>query len=224
MSNYRELPPPADLARYLSCLWTRHTTADDESLEPRVLPDSCIDIVWIGGSPPVVVGPATAAVIPRLAPDTPIAGVRFRPGMAPCLLGLPASEIRDTEALLSDIWRSGTAQLVEQAGAHPSAGVMLAALVRELRWRLPNAGAEDGLVLEAVALVTRDPASRVGRISTELGLSERHLRRRFEASVGYGPKTLARVMRLQRTLRLARDGQQTCPDLATLAMMAGYAD
>ena len=53
-------------------------------------------------------------------------------------------------------------------------------------------------------------------------MSERHLRRRFESSVGYGPKTLARVLRLQRFLALARAD----PDegLAGLAAAAGYAD
>ena len=37
-----------------------------------------------------------------------------------------------------------------------------------------------------------------------LGVSERQLRRRFADAVGYGPKTLARVLRFQRFLALAR--------------------
>jgi AraC-like DNA-binding protein len=53
-----------------------------------------------------------------------------------------------------------------------------------------------------------------------LGLSERQLRRRFVDAVGYGPKTLARILRFQRFLALAGSGE----DLARLALAAGYAD
>jgi transcriptional regulator GlxA family with amidase domain len=55
-----------------------------------------------------------------------------------------------------------------------------------------------------------------------VALSERQLRRRFHDAVGYGPKTLGRVMRLQRFLRLAR--AQPDAGLAALAADAGYAD
>ena len=51
-------------------------------------------------------------------------------------------------------------------------------------------------------------------------MSERQLRRRFADAVGYGPKTLARVLRFQRFLALAGRGD----DLAGLAFEAGYAD
>jgi transcriptional regulator GlxA family with amidase domain len=54
------------------------------------------------------------------------------------------------------------------------------------------------------------------------GLSERQLRRRFDAAVGYGPKTLAGVLRLQRFLALT--SAEPSPDLARLALDAGYAD
>ena len=52
------------------------------------------------------------------------------------------------------------------------------------------------------------------------GLSERQLRRRFVDAVGYGPKTLARVLRFQRFLALAAHGR----DLGASALDAGYAD
>ena len=66
---------------------------------------------------------------------------------------------------------------------------------------------------------TRSPARRRSRwpsrarASTrsahELGVSERQLRRRFAEAVGYGPKTLARVLRFQRFLDAARETATT---------------
>jgi transcriptional regulator GlxA family with amidase domain len=52
-------------------------------------------------------------------------------------------------------------------------------------------------------------------------VSERELQRRFIEHVGYGPKTLHRVLRFQRFLRQAASAQV---DLAGAAALAGYAD
>ena len=54
----------------------------------------------------------------------------------------------------------------------------------------------------------------------ELGLGARQLHRRSLAAFGYGPKTLARILRLQRALALARAGVP----YADTAARTGYAD
>jgi AraC-like DNA-binding protein len=60
----------------------------------------------------------------------------------------------------------------------------------------------------------------VAAVAADTGLGERQLRRRCEAAFGYGPKTLARVLRMQRALALARRGTA----FAEVALRAGYAD
>ena len=71
-----------------------------------------------------------------------------------------------------------------------------------------------------------DPARARGRdrrpARAALGIGDRQLRRRFADAVGYGPKTLERVLRFQRFLGLA--AREARPDLAWLALEAGYAD
>jgi AraC-like DNA-binding protein len=70
----------------------------------------------------------------------------------------------------------------------------------------------------------------VAAVGDALGISERQLRRRFADAVGYGPKTLARVLRFQRFLALAAGEDRAAAarggsgDLAGLAFAAGYAD
>ena len=54
-----------------------------------------------------------------------------------------------------------------------------------------------------------------------LGLGERQLERLFAAEVGIGPKTFARVARLERALTLMGG---TARGQAALATAAGYAD
>jgi methylphosphotriester-DNA--protein-cysteine methyltransferase len=102
----------------------------------------------------------------------------------------------------------------------PSARLKL--LGHELRRRLRRAERPDQLVAAAVARLRNTHPRSVSAIAEELGISERQLRRRFHATVGYGPKTLARVLRFQRMLALAR--QRSSRDLGQLAVDAGYAD
>ncbi|HEU5431885.1 MAG TPA: helix-turn-helix domain-containing protein, partial [Thermomicrobiales bacterium] len=61
-------------------------------------------------------------------------------------------------------------------------------------------------------------------LARQCGISERQLRRRFESSVGYGPKMLQRILRLQRLLWLASGSDGERLGLAGLAIAAGYAD
>lgn len=66
--------------------------------------------------------------------------------------------------------------------------------------------------------VGRDEA--VGTVAAAVGLSPRQLHRRSFDAFGYGPKLLARVLRLQRALDAARTGEA----LASVAATHGYAD
>jgi AraC-like DNA-binding protein len=207
---YRELPPPPPIAAHVMCLWTREGPAAD-----RVLPDGCADIVWTGERL-LVAGPATRAVVPQVSADATKVGIRFRTGAAAHALGLPAAELRDESIALEEIWGARGRELSERAVDAPSAQDRL----RLLASAVVDAPAPDPLIRAAVRELA-DPRARVSELCRSLFISERQLRRRIEEAVGYSPRTLARVLRLQRFLRLAeRDGE----DLARLAADAGYAD
>jgi transcriptional regulator GlxA family with amidase domain len=100
------------------------------------------------------------------------------------------------------------------AAAGPRRGLALLSVLGE---RARRAGPPDPLVRAAIQRLARDDVSSLAR---ELSVSERQLRRRFAGAVGYGPKRLARVLRLGRALAAAR----TDGDLARAAFECGYAD
>jgi AraC-like DNA-binding protein len=184
----------------------------------RVVPDACLDVIWRSDGRLQVAGPDTgpAPVAPPAAVS--YAGVRFRPGAAPALLGVPASALRGQRVDLAELWGPAEAgRLAERlwAAADPAA-----ALEDAFAERLPWAGGLEPLARPLVAALGR----RQGRLRTlagDLGLSERQLRRRCEAAFGYGPKTLDRVLRFRRFLALVAAGPAS---LADLALAAGYAD
>ncbi|MEU2774044.1 helix-turn-helix transcriptional regulator [Streptomyces sp. NPDC007162] len=185
--------------------------APDEGGAGRVLPDGCMDLLWNEGRL-LVAGPDTSAYVPEGAVGA-WAGLRFAPGAAPAFLGLPAYELLDQRVELSELWPASD--------------------VRRLRDRVART-ADPGRALEEIALEGAAPADPVlvrlvqaldagwpvAAVADELALGERQLHRRSRAAFGYGPKTLARVLRMQRALALARAGVP----LAEAAVRAGYAD
>ncbi|WP_405620785.1 helix-turn-helix domain-containing protein [Streptomyces sp. NBC_00076] len=179
-----------------------------------VLPDGCMDLLWNEGRL-LVAGPDTRAYVPTGGPSG-WAGVRFYPGTAPALLGVPAHELRDRRVPLSDLRpaaevRRLTAQV--NAAADPASGLEEVAL----RWA---AAAEPPDPLLRRLVTALDRGRPVAATADELGFGARQLHRRSLTAFGYGPKTLARVLRLQRALALARAGVP----FAETAARSGFAD
>jgi AraC-like DNA-binding protein len=212
--RYAEHAPPGALAPWVACSWER----GDGGGEPvRVLPDGCIDIVWTEGRGAIVAGPDTQAWLVDLAPAVHVVGVRMRPGAAPPLLGVHAEALRDGRRPLHELWGDDARSLEERLErSDDRRSDLLAALPP----RALAGGRPDPLVQEAVARLARRAPVAVGALAGELFVSERQLRRRFAVAVGYGPKRLARVLRLERALAAARAGDE----LGRVAAEAGYAD
>ncbi len=137
-------------------------------------------------------------------------GVRLLPGAGGAVLGVPLAELRDRRVPVEALGFDDPGDLDPPADP--------AALAR-LTLRLVAEAPPDPAVQAAVRRLL-DPGQRVDELAQWLGFSERQLRRRFLAAVGYGPKTLQRVLRLRRFLAElgGRDG------LAAAAASAGYAD
>jgi AraC-like DNA-binding protein len=213
---YRELAPPAALRRSLACLWVRVVPAD-RAAPVRILPDACSDLIWRSGTGAFVAGPDTGPMIAPATPGSVFVGARFRPGAGGPALAHPLHELRDRRVELGDLLPALARRLdPELTPAEALRQVARAAA------ELAEARPPDDLV-GAAARRLAEPRARSATVADELGVSERHLRRRFHASVGYGPKTLHRVLRFRRFLgRLdAADGDA---DLAGLAAESGFAD
>jgi AraC-like DNA-binding protein len=146
-------------------------------------------------------------------------GARFRPGAGGDALGLPLSELRDQRAGVSDL-RRDLARRLPGSLEPPDAVTRLI----DVAGHLAVAGPPDRAVMRACSLLA-DPAARTADVAAEVGLSERQLRRRCEAAVGYGPKMLQRVLRFRRFVSLVDAAGRPGPgDLARAAAVCGYAD
>lgn len=233
---YRERP--SSIAH--AVVWSSTVTADQEH---RVLPDGCLDLLWSGGRL-MVAGPDTVAYLASWRAGTPFVGLRLGSGVGPRVLGLPAHELRDQRVPLDALWpgaevRRLADRLAEAAGA--ADGLAGAARIPDAADHARRLGetppSDPGTLLEAVAVrrlgeaPPADPVvervvwrlgqgATVGAVAREVGLSARQLHRRSLDAFGYGPKTLSRILRLNRALELGRSGTPA----ADAAYAAGYAD
>jgi AraC-like DNA-binding protein len=195
-------------------VWSRTIEASTAGPVHPVLPDGCMDLLWNEGRL-LVAGPDTHAYVPGTAPAYWV-GIRFFPGTAPTFLGVPAHELRDRRVDLADLWpAAGVRQLSTRIDTAPDPVTALEEAALE---RAADTPPPDPLLRHLVA--TLDTGRPVAATADELGIGARQLHRRSLTAFGYGPKTLARVLRLQRALALARAGVP----FAQTAARSGYAD
>jgi AraC-like DNA-binding protein len=153
-------------------------------------------------------------------------GIRLHPGRAAGFLGIKPAHLANRltplralaprcDAAIAEWLRGGPQP--ESAGDRSALETLLEAQQRQSSPRV------DTLVIRAVdrLLSARRPITVV-RLAQELGVTPRHLHRRFMATVGTPPKRLERLARFARTWQQATMGSST--EWAELAYANGYAD
>jgi AraC-like DNA-binding protein len=142
--------------------------------------------------------------------------------VAGAVFDLPASELLNSRVPLEDLVGSRAAVLAERLSEAEDQEAMFLLIEASVASAAAQGG-PDPLVL-AAARRLGFPGSRVDELAHALGISDRQLRRRFHAAVGYGPKTLDRILRFRRLISQAQAVSDGEVDLARLAADLGYAD
>jgi AraC-like DNA-binding protein len=220
---YREYPPPKELVGLVECFWRHERSAADSDQSGVILPDGRVDVVWTADGEARLAGPQTRFLPRPLDPPFLAIGARFHPGVAPSLLRLSAHHLVDMHVPLAAIDTRAAEALRKRLAAlddpHDAVGALAGAVAK----LADESGPLDALVRRATRLLDGSQAT-VGHVASELALSERQLQRRFRESVGYGPKTLQRILRFRRFLAELGRERGASGGLARLAASTGYAD
>jgi AraC-like DNA-binding protein len=166
------------------------------------------------------VGPSQHAICIQPGAIVDVIAIRFRPGGAAVLLPGPLVEYREN-VLSRETCGIGFGFDAIDALAALSDAERVRLLERELLARTATFRVDAAVRHARRRIAETSGAVRVEILASETGLTIRQLQRRFDTVVGLTPKALARVVRLQRAIALARDGRAT---LARIAAAAGYAD
>ena len=226
--SYVEIAPDPRLGAWVECFWVGRP--GDARVPARILPDGCTDIVLqLEATSPGAMTAARAEAVGTMTrplivmPDgqKEFVGVRFRPGRARAVFGIPASELTDLSVEMGELWRDSEEVLEPLLIGSTSAriGVFQRLLLARLERASPPPREVEGAVR---ALLRTGGNLSIAALGPALGVTRQHLARRFTEWVGTPPKMFARVVRARRVLALARAAHAV--DWSKLALDAGYYD
>jgi AraC-like DNA-binding protein len=235
-SIFRGFVPRAPLRDAVELVWT--TSGPAQPGVERVLPNGVVELIFNLGAPQRVVHSAGRFTRYRAAwvagiqsrpldieseLDSELVGVRFRPGGAAPLLGLPAHAIAGSVVELAELhidWAEELRdRLLEARDATDRALVAERALTRQLL----RGQALDPRVAAALEAMRRLPAGlSLAALAGQLGVSHKHLIALFKREVGVSPKMLQRVLRFQGALQALQ--ASPAPHVTQVAHDCGYAD
>ncbi|MDF3310971.1 helix-turn-helix domain-containing protein [Rhodococcus sp. T2V] len=183
--------------------------------EAAILPDGCMDLIWMNGDV-VVAGPDSRPYLTRSRAGDRYVGLRCTPGILPDLLGTPAEELINQRVPLADVLSNRvTAEFLGRIADAADPGRALEEFARSRRLLGPP---PDGRISAVVRLLQQQVSVR--DVADGIGVGERQLHRLCRRQFGYGPKMLARILRLQSAVGLAGSAIPA----AQAAGMAGFAD
>jgi AraC-like DNA-binding protein len=215
---YREIRPPSHLAGLVECFWVSEPKRDGSR---RVLPDGCLDILFISRGRDFV-GAQVVGAMTRFS-DVPLRngesllGIRFHPGMAGvCLPGdLPA--LNDRLAPIEDVMGSAAKPLLEAFRRLAETEDRVAQLSERL-----VCSPRISEVQQAIGSLTQQRGQlSVVDLAEVAGLGDRQFRRACYKHSGLAPKQLARILRFRHAVSRLKAASR---DGASLALDCGYYD
>jgi len=224
--TFRERLPAPSAASHVSCTWIQRIPAGMAAYLHRTVPNGCVELTYeLGAQDVAVIGPRRAPIVDVLVPGATVVGVRFHPGAAPEVLGVPAFELSGRTVELTSIWGTRASILAEQLAEADSATKATELIESEVTAPLAGCRRRDPVAAATLDALRREPRIDMRRIAADLLVSDRQLRRRCRTAFGYSAKTMQRVLRFQRFLALSSwNPRETEDGVGRLAWAAGYAD
>ena len=141
------------------------------------------------------------------------------------LLGVPASEIAGEAVELGDVIGHRAAETLSdrvttESGWPLRRRLVEDALLRQLDRHEHGRGVRPEVERAWALLSDSRGTTRVRDVAADVGWSTRHLMQEFSAATGLAPKTVARIMRFERSTALVAKGD----GLSLVASRCGFAD
>jgi AraC-like DNA-binding protein len=218
-------------------VWTLEGDARELADMQPVLPDGRPEIVLHRGDPfdriesgvaqrqPAVIfaGQLLGPLTLRPTGVVAVIGIRLQPYGAAAFFDMPQEDLVGSTMAVDTLSTRLARELEELRARADSVDAVAHAVRRWLERRVDDSGLDRRV--EASVRSIRDSRGlvRVDDLARQLGITARHLERRFKRIVGVSPKQLARITRFQCALQVLErvDSPQRGTHAAT---MSGYAD
>ena len=236
---YTEFPPSPALERYIECFWSISSKGMPAPADAgTIMPDGAVELVLNFGEiverrqndrpnatrlKHMVVGQMDHCARVDYKGAVDLLGVRFHPAGAFPFFNVPANEYSGQILRLDDLTRHLEGQIQNRIDPGWSMQARMAELQNILIDSLREKPQRDHTVELAVRIIQRAQGQiSISALLSEIGVSKRHLERKFQQSVGLSPKLLGRILRFRHAWEKIDDPGPR--DWAGLALSLGYYD
>jgi AraC-like DNA-binding protein len=223
--------PPDQLAAYVKAIWAARGTKEEFASPEPIVPDGCVEIIFNLADPfrngdvqpfALLAGQMTGPVVAVPTGAVDLIGVRLRPGRAGAALRTAMWRLQDRLIDASSVL-PGMDRVVDDL-RNMGGKRRLDYLSSALTTHFGSAGLKsNGPIDHALAIIeSRRGNIAIDRLAKHLGITRRHLERRFREEVGLPAKQMARIARVHGVLHTIQD--QPLMSGAGIAAVCGYSD
>ncbi len=216
--TYQYHRPGGVLAEYIDQMWW-YDTYEPSTPQERIMPTGTTELIFhlhptsftitaatdptsrVALARAIVAGPYVEHFLIDAQSLGPILGIHFKPGGAYPFLPIPIRELQNAHVCLADLWGDYTEIVSDQLAAARSPSALFAIMEAALLLRFNHAALPHPGVTRAIELLRhRHAPNSITHLADHIGLSQRHLLRVFEASVGLSHKQFTGIIRFQQIL------------------------
>ena len=236
--NYQVYTPSPELQPFVKCFWTLEDEKQEEPVRQKVLPDGCMEMIFHYGDlykqyfedgssiiqpRSFVFGQITKYI--EIAP-TGVSGIisaRFLPeGITP-FINMPVTSLENKAVDIKEIFGDDGKRLEEDVLNANNIDERIKLIEKFLLSKLTEPKTIDAITRSCVEAIFQSHGQiGVVELAGKMNINRRNMERKFTSAIGISPKQLARVARLQATLKML--DQKKFTTLTSLAYENGYYD
>jgi AraC-like DNA-binding protein len=237
--NYQTFQPHSDLKSVVKCYWTLEIPAEKDAQKQRILPDGCIELIFILGDDikritsedefiiqprAMVLGQITEPFFVEPTGYVNSFAVRFYPYGFANFVSTPVKNLANKETPITLLFGEKSSKELEQKIIQATNTEKRIEIIEEfLLDKLKNKTTIDNIVKSAIDALfsTRGSTPIISILKDDLS-KRRQLERKFLKQIGISPKQLGKVIRLQTALKMLL--KQQPESLTKIAYESAYYD
>jgi AraC-like DNA-binding protein len=220
--EYKVYEPAKELQPFIKCFWSLEATASPVAEKQRIVPDGCMEMIFHCGDLYEQFLDDGKTI---LQPRSFVFGQITRPlEIAPTgASNMPLPEMENKAVSLNSLFNKEGLQLEKQVLGASTTAKRITIIETFLLNKLSSPEVTDRVAKQSVeTLIKLKGQLSVDDLAAQLKINRRQLERKFSSAIGLSPKQLAKVIRLQATLKMLEKRQFT--SLTSLAYENGYFD
>lgn len=236
--DYKTYLPGKETETFLKCFWSLEAEAEPEPEKQVIVPDGCMELIFhygdlyrqYTGDDTFIMQPRCFVfgqiTVPLIIAPSGVSGIfaaRFHPDGFMPFATQPPDAMANRAVPLDELFGEAGTRLGERVVAAATTEERIQLTETFLLEHLQTPEAADRIAKSGLETILHLKGQlTVGELSEKIQVNRRQLERRFSSVIGLSPKQLAKMIRLQTTLKMLENKQVS--SLTALAYEGGYFD